>query len=169
MSKTPVLFTLEENRKVSVKIFKNRVYVCVREFYQIPESTEWHAGLKGLNLNVLERDRLKLLASNMNYIISSSKDLCLSHEMSRFSLQPDYSVDYQFTGYCRKVKMMSFCVFKGTPYVSLRVYVQYVSGGQLYPTGRGIHLTQSQWEKLQILFQPIDNALKKLYDEVQTS
>ncbi|KAJ8018949.1 hypothetical protein HOLleu_42759 [Holothuria leucospilota] len=109
VSKPQVLFTLEENRKVSVKTFKNREYVCVRDFYQVPESKYWHAGLKGLNLNVLEWDRLKLLASNMNYLISSSKDLFLSDEMRRFSLQPDYSDDDEFTGYCRKVKMMYFC------------------------------------------------------------
>ena len=76
VSKPQVLFTLEENRKVSVKTFKNREYVCVRDFYQAPESKYWHAGLKRLNLNVLEWDRLKLLL-NMNYIILSSKDLFL--------------------------------------------------------------------------------------------
>ena len=159
----PVMFHLEANKHVQVHIFNGKPYVSIREFYRKQEMGELLPGRKGLNLTVQQWGQLKQLIPQMNQSVTNSNKFVylVKPYFTKYHLQPEKDTIAKD----KPFKMVGLTYFKGKTYVSLREHKRYKSHGKMYPSKKGINLTEEQWMWFESIVLDIDGGLQKM-DEV---
>ena len=120
-------------------------------------------GRKGLNLTVQQWGQLKQLIPQMTQSVTNSNKFVymVKPDFTKYHLQPEKDTIAEDNPF----KMVGLTYFKGNTYVSLREYKRYRSYGKMYPTKKGINLTEEQWMCLGSIVPDIDGVLQKM-DEV---
>jgi len=128
-------FSLGNLRKVSVNMFKDKVLVNIREFYQREEGGGELPGKKGIALTPQQWEEL---------------------EKVRFQLEEGKSFPI---GNKRQV---TCAVFHGKKLYNLREFYDDKITGEEKPGNKGIALSESQWEQLNKQWEDINASIRKL-------